>query len=157
MRRVKFLGYGFYVYRGEGRLRVHPKSIRKFKDKIREVTGRSNGMGIEERRERLNQIVRSWFNYFKLADAKGLLARLDEWIRSRIRMLTWKRWKRVQTRFANLKRAGILAEQAWQWANTRRGYWRTAHSPILTGALSNERFKRVRCLSLSELYSAKCV
>ncbi len=82
--KVKFLGYGFYVYRGEGRLRVHPKSIQKLKDKIREVTGRSNGMGIEQRKTRLNQIIRGWVNYFKLAGMKNLMQKLDEWLRSRI-------------------------------------------------------------------------
>ncbi|MFX0559298.1 group II intron reverse transcriptase/maturase [Tepidibacillus infernus] len=152
---VKYLGYSFYIYRGEGRLRIHPKSIQKLKDKIREVTGRSNGMGIEERRTKLNQVVRGWTNYFKLADAKNLLSSLDEWLRSRIRMVTWKRWKRIRTRFENLKKAGVSEEQAWMWANTRKGYWRTAHSPILTKALSNERFKRAGYLSFSECYSAK--
>jgi group II intron reverse transcriptase/maturase len=154
---VKFLGYSFYIYKGEGRLRVHPKSIQKLKDKIREVTGRSNGMAIEERRTKLNQIVRGWTNYFKMADAKSLLAKMDEWLRSRIRMVTWKRWKRTQTRFQNLKKTGISKEQAWMWANTRKGYWRTAHSPILTKALSNERFKRIGYLSFSECYSASSV
>jgi len=154
---VKFLGYSFYIYRGEGRLRIHPKSTQKLKDKIREVTGRSNGMGIEERRKKLNQIVRGWTNYFKLADAKSLLSKLDEWLRSRIRMITWKRWKIARTRFENLKKAGISVEQAWMWANTRKGYWRTAHSPILTKALPNERFKRVGYLSFSDCYSAKYV
>jgi len=48
--KVKYLGYGFYVYKGEGRLKVHPKSIRKLKDKIRGITGRSNGMSIIERK-----------------------------------------------------------------------------------------------------------
>lgn len=153
--KVKYLGYGFYIYRGEGRLRIHPQSVRKFKDKIREITGRSNGMGIEARKIRLNQVIRGWMNYFKLADAKSLIQGLDEWTRSRIRMVTWKRWKKVCTRFENLKRVGIKEEQAWMWANTRKGYWRTAHSPILSRALSNERFKRTGYLSLMECYSAK--
>jgi len=153
--KVKYLGYSFYVYKGEGRLRIHPKSIQKLKDKIREVTGRSNGMGNESRKTRLNQVVRGWMNYFKLADAKKLIQGLDEWIRSRLRMVTWKRWKKVRTRFENLKRSGIKEEQAWMWANTRKGYWRTAHSPILSRALSNERFKRAGYLSLTECYSAK--
>nr|WP_269746131.1 group II intron maturase-specific domain-containing protein [Syntrophaceticus schinkii] len=100
-------------------------------------------------------MVRGSMNYFKLADAKKLIKSLDVWIRSRIRMVTWKRWKRVRTRFENLKRAGIKEEQAWMWANTRKGYWRTAHSPILLKTLSNERFKRVGYLSLTECYSAK--
>jgi group II intron reverse transcriptase/maturase len=153
--RVKYLGYSFYICKGEGRLRIHPKSIQKLKDKIREVTGRSNGMGIGARKIRLNQVVRGWMNYFKLADARKLVRDLDEWIRSRIRMVTWKRWKKVRTRFENLKSSGIKEEQAWMWANTRKGYWRTAHSPILLRALSNERFKHAGYLSLTECYSAK--
>ncbi|WP_041272692.1 group II intron reverse transcriptase/maturase [Desulfitobacterium hafniense] len=153
--KVKFLGYGFYIYKGEGRLKIHPKSIQKLKDKIREVTGRSNGMGIEERRNKLNQIVRGWTNYFKLADARKLLESLDGWVRSRIRMVTWKRWKKIRTRFENLKKLGIPKQKAWMWANTRKGYWRVANSPILMQALSNERFKRAGYLSFIEYYSVK--
>jgi RNA-directed DNA polymerase len=155
VKQVKYLGYGFYIHKGEGRLRIHPKSVQKFRDKIREITGRSNGMGTLARKSRLNQVIRGWINYFKLADAKNLIRELDEWIRSRIRMVTWKRWKKVRTRFENLKRLGIKEEQAWRWANTRKGYWRTAHSPILSIALSNERLKRAGYLSLMECYSAK--
>jgi len=152
---VKYLGYSFYIYRGEGRLRIHPKSIQKLKDKIREVTGRSNGMGIQERKDRLNQVVRGWTNYFKRADAKSLLRVLDEWLRCRIRMVTWKRWKKIKTRFTNLKRAGLEEERAWMWANTRKGYWRTAHSPILSRVLSNDLIKRAGYLGFLECYSAK--
>ena len=111
-------------------------------------------MGIAERKTRLNQIIRGWVNHFKLADMKKLLKEMDEWTRSRIRMVTWKRWKRVRTRFKNLKRAGLDEERAWMWANTRKGYWRTAHSPILSIALSNERFKRAGYLSFVACYSA---
>ena len=152
---VKYLGHSFYIHRGEGRLRIHPKSIQKLKDKVREVTGRSNGMGIQERKDRLNQVVRGWTNYFKLADAKNILKALDEWLRSRIRMATWKRWKKIRTRYANLKRAGLDEEQAWMWANTRKGYWRTAHSPILSRVLSNDLIRRAGYLGFLECYSAK--
>ena len=99
-------------------------------------------MGIQRRKERLQQIVRGWVNYFKLADMKNILKPLDEWMRSRIRMLTWKRWKKIKTRFTNLKKLGLEEERAWMWANTRKGYWRTAHSPILLRTLSNDRLKR---------------
>ena len=150
---VKFLGYGFYIYRGEGRLRVHPKSVRKLKEKIRIVTGRSNGMGVDERKSRLNSIVRGWMNYFKLADAKQLLQGLDEWIRRRIRMVTWKRWKKIRTRFKNLVKAGIGKGKAWEFANSRQGYWRVAGSPILSRAIPNVFFKRAKYLSLMEIYS----
>ena len=152
---VKYLGHSFYIHREEGRLRIHPKSIQKLKDKIREVTGRSNGMGIQERKDRLNQVVRGWTNYFKLADAKNILKALDEWLRSRIRMVTWKRWKKTKTRYTNLKRAGVEDEQAWMWANTRKGYWRTAHSPILLRVLSNDLIRRAGYFGFLECYSAK--
>jgi hypothetical protein len=155
--KVKFLGYGFYIVKGEGRLRVHPKSIQKLKGKIRLITGRSNGLGIEVRKTKLNQLIRGWVNYFKLADMKNLLITIDEWTRSRIRMITWKRWKRIRTRFANLKRAGLDEERAWMWANTRKGYWRTAHSPILLRVLSNDRFEKAGYLSFLKYYSAKFV
>lgn len=150
--KVKYLGYGFYIYRGQGKLRVHPRSIQKLKVKIREITGRSNGMGIRQRKERLLQIVRGWVNYFKLADMKKLLKSLDEWMRSRIRMVTWKRWKKVKTRFVNLKRLGLDEERAWMWANTRKGYWRTAHSPILSRTLSNQRLKQAGYPNLYDYY-----
>jgi group II intron reverse transcriptase/maturase len=140
--KVKFLGYGFYIYQEQGRLRVHPQSIDKLKDKIRQITGRSNGMGIQRRKERMLQIVRGWVNYFKLADMKNILKPLDKWMRSRIRMVIWKRWKKVKTRFTNLKKLGLDEKRAWMWANTRKGYWRTAHSPILMRTLSNDRLKR---------------
>ncbi|CDX01740.1 group II intron reverse transcriptase/maturase [Desulfitobacterium hafniense] len=152
---VKYLGYSFYIYRGEGRLRIHPQSIRKLKDKIREVTGRSNGMGIEERKTKLNQVVRGWTNYFKLADAKSQLKEIDEWMRSRIRMVAWKQWKRIRSRYDYLKKAGVSKEKAWMWANTRKGYWRTAHSPILRIALPNKRFEQAGYLSFTGCYSAK--
>ena len=69
--RVKYLGYAFYRYKGKCRFRVHPKSVAKRKDKIRELTKRNNG----------------WVNYFSLADMKGLLKETDEWLRHKIRSL----------------------------------------------------------------------
>jgi RNA-directed DNA polymerase len=110
-------------------------------------------MGIEERKSRLNSLVQGWMNYFKLADAKKLLQVLDEWIRRRIRMVTWKRWKRIRTRFKNLVKAGLDRESAWMWANTRKGYWRIANSPILKRSIPNDLLKRAGYLSLMECYS----
>lgn len=154
IRGIKFLGYGFYVYRGEGRFRVHPSSVQKLKDKLRQLTGRSNGWSTDYRRMKLNQIMRGWVNYFKLADMKTLMEDLDAWVRRRIRMVTWKRWKKTRTRFKNLRRAGIDEGKAWEWANTRLGYWRIAGSWILTRAIPNALIKEAKYLSMSDLYLA---
>ena len=119
LREVKYLGYTFYISKGGCRFRVHPKSISKLKDKIRLVTGRSNGMSIEIRKEKLNQIIRGWVQYFKLADMKTIMNSIDEWLRRRIRMITWKSWKKIKTKFINLQRLGVVKGKAWEWANTR--------------------------------------
>src|SRR5574344_1928374 len=74
---VKFLGHGFYINKGKGLLRVHPKSITKMKEKIKELTSRSNGWGNERRKEALRQYVAGWVNYFKLANMKSLLLEID--------------------------------------------------------------------------------
>ncbi|MCL1849492.1 MAG: group II intron reverse transcriptase/maturase, partial [Clostridiales bacterium] len=79
--KVKFLGYGFYRYKGKCRMRVHPESVEKMKTRIRQLTSRSNGWGNEFRAEKLAQFIRGWVNYFKLADMKGLLMKTDEWLR----------------------------------------------------------------------------
>ena len=71
--KVKYLGYSFYRYKGKCRLRVHPKSVIKMKNKIRELTDRNNGMGNAKREKKYQNYVRGWVEYFKLADMKGLL------------------------------------------------------------------------------------
>ncbi|MFL5744788.1 MAG: group II intron reverse transcriptase/maturase, partial [Niastella sp.] len=107
IKKAKFLGYSFYKMKGEGRLRIHPKSVEKMRNKIRELTSRSNGWGNARRKEALKQYIRGWVQYFKLADMKRLLSDTDEWYRRRLRMVIWKQWKRISTKQANLVKLGI--------------------------------------------------
>ena len=141
IRGIKFLGYSFYVYKGEGRLRVHPRSIAKMKERIRSLTSRNNGWGYARRKKALRQYITGWVNYFKLADMKKLLLRVDEWYRRRLRMVIWKLWKRVRTRGRNLMKLGLVKYKAWEFANTRKGYWHTANSPILAISVTNDRLR----------------
>src|SRR5213080_4183145 len=152
IRNIKFLSYGFYFYKGKCRLRVHPKGVQKLKDKIRLLTERSNGMSIEKRKERLNQTIRGWVNYYKLADMKKLMAKMDQWTRRRMRMVTWKRWKKIRTRYYWLRKLGASERKAWEWANTRKGYWRIAGSYILDKTLTNELFRKAKYVSFLEYY-----
>lgn len=94
--KLKFLGFSFYLKNGEARVRVHPKSVNKLKAKLKEVTGRSNAMSMEERIIRLKQVITGWVNYFGIAEMGRLAKGLDEWLRRRIRMCYWKRWKKNQ-------------------------------------------------------------
>ena len=150
--RVKYLGYSFYMMKGKCRLRPHPKSIMKMKSRLKELTSRSNGWGYARLKDKLNQYINGWMNYFKLADMRNTLESTDEWLRRRIRSYVWKSWKKVGTRFKNLMRCGIDRWRAWQWANTRGGYWNTAGSPILCRAMNNERLKLQGYPCLVDLY-----
>ena len=105
--KVKYLGYGFYRHKGKCRLRVHPKSVNKMKNKIREMTVRGNKYSNEERKRKLTEYVRGWVNYFRLADMKYLLQRTDEGMRRRIRAVIWKQWKRVRTRYRMLRKLHV--------------------------------------------------
>ena len=149
---VKFLGYTFYVYRGEGRLRIHSKSVQKMKAKIKKLTSRSNGWGNERRKEALRQYIRGWVQYFKWADMKNLLLRIDMWYRRRLRMVIWKQWKRLRTKGANLIKLGIPKSKAWEWANTRKGYWHTANSFILSRSITSDRLRIAGYMFLSDYY-----
>ena len=149
---VKFLGYSFYQIKGEGRLRIHPKSVQKMEAKIKELTSRNNGWGNKRRKEALRQYITGWVQYFKLADMDKLLIRIDKWYRRRIRMVIWKQWKRIRTKLKNLIRLGINKSKAWEWANTRKGYWHIANSYILATTITNERLRKAGYVFLSEYY-----
>lgn len=149
---IRFLGYSFYRWKGVGRLRVHPVSIAKMKARIKELTSRSNGWGNARRKEALRQYITGWMQYFKLADMNTLLTEIDRWYRRRLRMVIWKQWKRIRTRGSNLIKLGVPQPQAWEWANTRKGYWRIANSPILNTPITIERLRKAGYLFLSDYY-----
>lgn len=150
--KVKFLGFSFYQMKGKTRIRIHPKSVAKMRGKVKELTSRSNGMGNETRVTKLRRYIMGWINYFKLADMKTLLLQTDEWMRRRIRMIYWKQWKRVRTKFKMLKSLGLQEQKAWEFANTRKSYWRTSNSPILSKSLTNNVIRGFGFLFFSEYY-----
>lgn len=135
----KFLGFSFYVSKGKAGIFVHHKPIEKFKAKVREITSRSNGKSMTWRRDQLNRLIVGWVNYFGLADMRWKAKSLDEWIRRRIRMCFWKQWKKIKTKHDNLVRLGIADGKAWEFANSRKGYWRVSNSPILAVSLAYQQ------------------
>lgn len=140
--KIKFLGYGFYKNRKGFLPRVHQKSKAKLKAKVKELTGRRYVPSYEGWKRKLKRFVVGWVNYYKLADMGSWLKSVDEWMRRRIRMVFWKRWKRVRTRWRNLEKLGVSHSNAGILANSRKGYWRIASSPILHAALSNQRLEK---------------
>lgn len=150
------LGFGFY-YGAGGKIeaRISTKAYTRLKGKLKTLTQRSQPGSIAERLQRITQVTRGWVNYFGVAHGRQHLLAIDEWLRSRLRMCIWKQWKRVKTRYAALRQLGVQHEQALQWANTRKGYWRTAHSPILATTITTPRLKQRGYIALTELYTHK--
>ena len=128
--KVKYLGYRFYIHKGTCRFRVHPKSIIKMKNRIRELTDRHNGWGNEYRALKLTQFIRGWVNYFGMADMKSRLQSNDKWLRHRIRAVYWKQWKKTKTKYRKLKELG-MNEDFIQWhANMRQGIWNCSNNRL---------------------------
>jgi len=146
--RIKYLGFSFYQAEG----RIHPKSVTKFKDKIRIITSRSNAMSMEDRYIKLKQVTVGWVNYFKIANMGKIVQNLDEWIRRRIRMCYWKQWKKIKTKHDNLIKLGIEKHKARKYPNTRKSYWRISHTPFLHQALNNKTLEKLGYTSLSSVY-----
>lgn len=150
--KLKYLGFSFYNKKGEMGIRVHNKSIEKLKATLKKITSRSNAMSMEYRAIKLRQMMTGWINYFKLADLKSTLRELDGWLRRRLRLCYWKQWKKIKTKHDNLVKLGVNNFKAWEYANTRKGYWRISNSPVLDTTLSNNYLKEQGFITLTESY-----
>lgn len=148
----KFLGFSFYRHKGEVKIRLAPQSLVRVRAKIRALTSRKHSQSIEERLRRLSSYLGGWVGYFALADSPSIFRDLDGWIRRRLRMCLWKQWKRVRTRKRELAALGLPDRVAWMFANTRKGYWRTAHTPQLHQALGLAFWQGKGLASLLERY-----
>ena len=152
MRDIKFLSYAFGRRNGKCQYRLHSESIKKMKDKIRELTSRSNGWSYEYRKQRLQWYIRGWSNYFSLAGYKRNLEDWDKWLRHRIRMCIWKSWKRVRTRYRNLQKLVPDEKRVRIAVFSRKSYWRMASHPVLHEAMSDERLRQAGYPTFAEYY-----
>ena len=152
--KVKYLGYGFYRYKGKCKMRVHPKSIAKMRARLKELTSRNNGWGNERRALKLTQFIRGWINYFSLADMKQVLRSTDEWLRRRIRAVYWKQWKKVKTRYQMIQKFGLPEWKVHEMANCRKGTWRAAI--MLNSVLTNKEIASLGYMSMADYYLRIC-
>ena len=136
--KLKFLGFSLCKIGKRTGIRPHGKSVKRFKDKIRELTSRKQARSVEMILKRIKVYTTGWLGYYAIADMETLMKRCNEWIRRRIRQIYWKQWKKVSARFDNLKKLGINKYKAWEWANSRKGYWRISDSWILSMSLTNK-------------------
>lgn len=148
----KFLGFSFTSEKQSPKIRIHKESIKRFKQRVRELTSRKHSIDMERRIERLNRYLVGWLGYYQLAETLTIFREMDSWIRRRLRMIRWKEWKRTKTKHANLMKLGIDKWKAWEWANSRKAYWRISNSPVLHRTLGNKYWQSLGLKSLLNRY-----
>jgi RNA-directed DNA polymerase len=147
----EYLGFAFVKSRAT--INVAAKSVRKFKQRIREITGRSRGISMERRLRELRNYVRGWMGYFGLASQLKLFDRLDQWIRRRIRMCYWKQWRRPKRRREMLIRLGVPRRQAIRHARSRKSYWHMAKTIASGVGLTNAWLAEQGLISMKTLWA----
>ncbi|QTD41221.1 group II intron reverse transcriptase/maturase [Sporosarcina sp. Te-1] len=146
-----FLGFSFTSHR-EPKVRIAKESVKRMKYKIREITSRKKPYPMDYRIEKLNQYLMGWCGYFALADTPSVFRIFDSWIRRRLRMCMWKAWKQPKTRVKKLIGLGVPSGKAYEWGNSRKGYWRISSSPILDKTLGNSYWSSKGLKSLLSRY-----
>jgi len=149
--RVKFLGFSFYKYKGEMRIRVAGRSLERFRDKLRRLTKRTRSGKLEELIQEINTYMVGWIGYYRQANTPSVYEELDKWIRRRLRQLIWKRWKRGTTRYRELVKLGVPKRWAQEGAGGTSP-WHMSASPVINQALSNGYFREMGLKSIKIRY-----
>lgn len=151
---LKFLGFGYYYDSRNERYQVkpHPVSVQKFQRKLRHLTKRNWSIPLDYRIVKLKQVIVGWVNYFRIAHMKKAMTRVDEKLRSRIRVIIWKQWKKPRKQIKSLVQLGIPEEEAKGLTYCRKGYRYIGLSKVVHRALSTKRLKQRGIPSALERY-----
>ena len=154
IRNFKFLGFalgrngsGIYV-------RVHPKSWKKFKSKLKDLSSRRSVQSIKPSLEKIKVYARGWLNYYGIASMKNNIDEINGWLYHRIRMCIWKQWKRPKTKMRNLMKMGIPKYYAHMAANSRKGHWYCSNLTTVKRAMTKERLINSGFYDLATAYQS---
>lgn len=151
--KLKYLGFGFWKDSKDGlwKARPHKDSIEKFKRKLKQLTKRSWSVTMDYRIMRLNQVIRGWVNYFRMGNMKKVLQKIDERLRTRMRIVIWKQWKTRERRIWGLRKLGAPMWMAKQSAGFCDHYQAVAKTTGLH-RISKEILARRGLLSCLDYY-----
>jgi RNA-directed DNA polymerase len=147
----KFLGHRLLL---NGKLGISPKSVKRAKDKIREITRRNRGVSFQQVIAELNSFLGGWLTFYRFAAFRGELQRMEEWMRRKLRCYRLKQRKRGRSVFGFLRSLGVPAKQAGRLASSGKGLWRLANTPQLNSAMSKDWFVDQGLTSLLAKYDS---
>jgi RNA-directed DNA polymerase len=146
------LGYSFYWYKSKWEIRIAPKSEKRIREKCKLLTNRDKPISLARRIGQLEEVIRGWVQYFRLAKGKGLMRTLDNYVRMRMRMCKWKEWRRPKARRRNLTKLGMEVYRAIIHGGNNKGTCRVASCFILQTTLTNEYFLRRGYIGFEQHY-----
>ena len=132
----------------EVKRKVADKALSTFKQRIRELTGRSGGRSMPDVVTRLRSYMLGWKGYFQLAQTPKIWRKLDEWLRHRLRAIQLKHWKRGKTMYRELTQLGAPPLVVRQVAANSRRWWRNSDK-LLNSVLTIAYFDRLGVPRLS--------
>ena len=154
IRNFKFLGFALGRNGSGIFVRVHPKSWKKFKSKLKILSSRKKCQSIKPSLEEIKVYARGWLNYYGIASMKNNIKDINGWLYHRIRMCIWKQWKKPKTKVRNLLKMGIPKYYAHMAANSRRGHWFCANLTTVKRAMTKERLINSGFYDLATAYQS---
>lgn len=137
----KYLGVCMTNSRTNPKIRIHWKTIKRFKERVREITARRRGRSMTQVIRELNQFLQGWWNYYGITESFNRLRPLVHWIRRRLRAVIWKHWKNRRTRVGELLKRGVSRAFAVTTGCARKGPWRMSKVKWVNIALPDSYFK----------------
>ena len=151
--KTKYLGYSFWKdTKGKWKPKPHLKSYQKIKRKLKQLTCRRISISLDERIKQINYAIRGWVNYFRIANMKNAIQEIDEHLRTRVRVIIWKQWKKASRKEKALLQLGVKPDIAHNLANTSKGYQLVAKTDWLKFAINIERLRKRGLIFLSDQY-----
>jgi hypothetical protein len=137
----KYLGFCMMNTRKIPKIRIHWKTIKRFRERVRKITARRRGRSIRQVIDELNSFMRGWWAYYGITESYNRLRPLDHWIRRRLRAVIWKHWKNRKTRVGELLKRGVSRAFAVTTGCARKGPWRMSKVKWVNIALPDAHFE----------------
>ena len=152
--KTKYLGFSFWTTKGgKWKPKPHIKSYQKLKRKLKKLTDRSWSISLDNRIKQINYLIRGWVNYFRIANMRQVIIDIDKHLRTRIRVIIWKQWKKITKRYKALRQLEVSHEIAFACANTRKGYYQICKTTYIQFAINIERLRKRGLVFLLDQYT----
>lgn len=156
--KATLLGFGYYLTKGEVKIRVDRKAVQRLKDTVRGITSRTWRISMAHRLDKLNRFSTGWVAYFALSDSPRVFEEIDMWVRRRLRqaqMVQWKTYTRKRSMLGKLGYQAEAHEHGPIQLAARKRYWRQSRIKAPSIAMNNAYWDAQGYKSFKALWSRR--